>query len=108
MSPHGGDDLLVRLWRAKCREDRLKEFEKFLHDELFSTLKKQEGCLYAVAGQVPKGGETEMVIISEWKDMESLKGFTGPDWNKTIVNPRAAAYIKGEPQLEHFEVAERR
>jgi hypothetical protein len=62
--------------------------------------------LFAVAGKVSKKRKTQVVVISEWKDLGSLKGFTGPNWKKAVVNPKAMTYLKGTPEVEHFEVFE--
>jgi hypothetical protein len=41
-------------------------------------LRRQDGCLYAVAGVSENGGEA--CVVTVWRDLETLKGFVVERW----------------------------
>jgi hypothetical protein len=98
--------MIVRVWSCKCRPGKLEGFENFIHSELFPVLEKNDGCLRAIAAKDLTGRQQKIIIVTVWKDLDSLTSFTGPHWRKDIVNPKAAAFISGKPELEHFDLVD--
>jgi quinol monooxygenase YgiN len=96
--------MIVRVWRCKCKLGKLEGFESFIRSELFPTLKRNDGCLRATVAKDLSRRQPRVLIVTTWKDLDSLMSFTGPHWKKSIVNPKAAAFISGKPELEHFEL----
>ncbi|MEM3386250.1 MAG: antibiotic biosynthesis monooxygenase [Nitrososphaerales archaeon] len=91
--------MIIRIFYSKCDVEGM---EKFYIKKALPTLKKQKGCVYALAGKSVERGEVVMVTV--WEDLEALKGFTGPDWSKPKVVPEEKPLLKGEPNLLHFEL----
>lgn len=91
--------MIIRIFHSKCDVEGM---EKFFRDKALPILKKQKGCIYTLAGKNTEQGE--VVMITVWKDLEALKGFTGPDWKKPKVVPEEKPLLKGEPNVLHFEL----
>jgi quinol monooxygenase YgiN len=98
--------MIVRVWTCKCQRPKLEGFKSFIHNEFLPSLKNNAGCLQALVAQDTKMTQPKVVIISVWRDLNSIKSVTGPQWRNAIVNPKAALFIDGEPTLEHFELVD--
>ena len=68
----------------------------------FPYLKKQKGCIYAFAGKNTE--KDEVVMVTVWENLDALKRFTGPEWDKPKVVPEEAPLLRGEPSLMNFEL----
>lgn len=98
--------MIVRVWSCRCKRGKQDEFENFIRSELLPTLRQIDGCLYAIAAKDFAGRQPKVMLVTVWKNLDSLKSFTGPQWRRRIVNPKAATFISGKPELEHFDLLE--
>jgi hypothetical protein len=48
-------------------------------------LESADGMLGYFPGEPFAANEQEFVMITQWRDLESLKAFAGPDWNNPVV-----------------------
>jgi quinol monooxygenase YgiN len=98
--------MIVRVWSCKCERPKLDRFKSFIHSEFLPELRRNDGCLQALVAQDMSLPQPEVIIVTVWRDIDSIKSFTGPQWKNAIVNPKAALFIAGEPTLEHFELVD--
>jgi quinol monooxygenase YgiN len=91
--------MIIRVFSSKCD---VKGMEKFYLEKALPILKKQKGCIYAFAGKNTE--KEEVVMVTVWEDLEALKRFTGPEWNKPKVVPEEAPLLREEPSLMNFEL----
>jgi quinol monooxygenase YgiN len=98
--------MIVRVWSCRCERPKLEGFKSFIHSEFLPELKRNDGCLQALVAQDTSLSQPRIIIITVWRDLDSIKRFTGPQWRNAIVNPKAAVFIDGEPKLEHFELVD--
>jgi quinol monooxygenase YgiN len=98
--------MIVRVWSCVCERPKLEGFKKFIHGEFLPELRRNDGCVQALVAQDTSLRQPMVIIITVWRDLDSIKRFTGPQWRKAVVNPKAALFISGEPKLEHFELVD--
>ena len=93
--------MIARIWRGKVKEDKVESFLKTVHEHDIPILNSQLGCLQALVGK-EKSGESNFVILSIWKNLESLKKFTGPNWKDSVPGPTEEKLVEGVPTVEHY------
>ena len=98
--------MIVRVWSCRCRRGKEEEFENFIRSELLPSLRQNGGCLNAIAAKDFAARQPKVLLVTVWRNLDSLRSFTGPQWRRRIVNPKAATFISGEPELEHFDLVE--
>jgi hypothetical protein len=96
--------MIVRVWSCTCKRPKLEGFKNFIRGEFLPVLRRNDGCVQALVAQDMSLRHPRVIIITVWRDLDSIKRFTGPQWRNAIVNPKAALFISGEPKLEHFEL----
>jgi len=42
------------------------------------------------------------VVVTVWRDLDSLKKFTGERWNEPVIHPNEAPLLEGKPKVEHY------
>jgi hypothetical protein len=64
--------MILRVWRCKLKSGAGEKFRRFAEETAMPMLRRQDGCLYAVAGVSEDGGEA--CVVTVWRDLETLKG----------------------------------
>ncbi len=93
--------MIIRIFRTRVKANKVQEFEKFINTKGVPNLKKQTGCVASYAGRHDKKS-TDFVVVSVWKDLDSLKKFTGASWQKPRLDPEEAALIDDLAEVEHY------
>lgn len=96
--------MILRSWTAKAFPNKTKEFEDFQLKFAFPILQKQEGMVKVIMGKDVSDGVTKYLVTTIWKDLESMKKFTGEKWQEPVMHPDEEPLLDGKPRLEHFEV----
>ena len=98
--------MIIRTWTGKVAPDKISAFEEFGIKDAIPKIKRQEGCVKIIMGKNICEGSREYQVITIWKDLESMKGFAGEDWNEPVMLPGEKTLLDGRPKLEHYNVAE--
>jgi len=80
-----------------------EEFRRFAEETAIPMLRRQDGCLYAVAGVSEDGSEASVVTV--WRDLEALKKFAGDRWWEPYIHQREAPLLGEKPAVNHYGVA---
>ena len=95
--------MIVRVFRAKVMSGAAADFETKLREESIPMLQAAHGVVSWWAGR-PLGAAGEFVMVTVWRDLESLKAFAGPDWQREGVIPADELPLLEETVLHHYEV----
>ena len=98
--------MIIRVFRARVHDGKQKKFEKFLHEHAVPLLRKQTGILSIQLGTPTEHTPEEFVVISTWKDLNALKGFTGEQWQEPVIDPNEKDLL-AETFLHHYFVLEK-
>jgi quinol monooxygenase YgiN len=93
--------MIVRIFRAKIRENQVTEFKRMVQEQSIPWLESSEGMLGYFPGEPFGHNEQEFVMITLWRDLESLKAFAGPDWDNPVVTEDEKPLV-GEMFAEHY------
>ncbi len=92
----------MRVFRAWVKPGKESAYERLVREQIVPQIRGQPGVLSIHAGKMVDHNPGEILVISVWKDLDSLKAFAGPDWQKPIAVPGEADLVD-KTQLEHYE-----
>lgn len=97
--------MIIRVFRARLKPGRLAAFARVYEDYSRPMMRAAPGCLADRAG--PPAGHRdesvdEFVIVSVWRDLESLKAFAGESWQEAIILPGEAVLLN-TASVRHFD-----
>ena len=98
--------MVTRMWRGWTTEAAADDYERFLLDELFPTLRPIRGFLGADVMRRPDAGEVAFVTLVRFEALGDVRDFAGDDWERPVIEPRAAELLtRWEEQAAHYETS---
>lgn len=64
--------MIIRVFRARIRKDKLSEFKHMVQQQSIPWLKSTNGMLGYSAGEPLGKDDSEFVMVTLWRDLESL------------------------------------
>jgi heme-degrading monooxygenase HmoA len=99
--------VIVREWRASASEESAELYRRHFRDAVFPQLRRLEGFVAATLLSRPIDGRIELVVLTRWTSVESIRGFAGPDIGHAVVEPAAAsALLSYDRNVQHYHVLE--
>ncbi len=95
--------MFIRVFRAKVRPGKQVQFERMVEQLSIPLIQAQKGMVAFYPGQLVGPSDHEFVLITIWKDMESLRAFTGRNWLTTIL-PEEDLPVLEEIEVNGYEV----
>jgi heme-degrading monooxygenase HmoA len=99
--------MISRQWRALAKADQAQNYVEHLRGETFPALRALPGFVSASILSRDVAGGVEFLIITQWRALEDIAGFSGPDLNAAVV-PRKVAQlmIEYDHRVRHYEIIE--
>lgn len=97
--------MIMRIFRARVKSGRRSDFERLCQEKSIPLMRKQPGLITIQVGKPMDRRPDEFVLVSVWKDLESLKTWAGEDWNSVVVMPGEAEIIE-EAAIQHYVQSE--
>ena len=95
--------MIIRIFRAKVRPGKQAQFERMVEQLSIPLVQAQKGMIAFYPGQLVGPHAHEFVLITIWKDMDSLKAFTGKKW-LTAILPEEDLPVLEEIEVNGYEV----
>ena len=95
--------MIVRVFRARVRPGSAADFEAMMREQSIPLVQAADGLVSWWAGR-PLGETGEFVMVTVWRDLESLQEFAGPDWQREGVIPADELPLLDETVLHHYEL----
>ena len=93
--------MIIRVFRARLKPGKRAAFERLCQVVSMPLMREQPGMLaISIALPNPKRLE-EFVLVSVWRDLESLKAFAGKRWREATILPGEAELLE-EAWVEHY------
>jgi quinol monooxygenase YgiN len=86
--------VIVRIFRAKIRKGQVSEFKRMVQEQSIPWLKNSEGMLGYFPGEPFGDNAQEFVMVTLWRDQESLQAFAGSDWDNPVVTQDEAPLVE--------------
>jgi len=86
--------MVIRIFRAKIRKGRVAEIKRLVKKQSIPWLESSEGLLGYFPGEPVEANEREFVMITLWRDLESIRAFFGKDWDAPVVTMDEAPLVE--------------
>ncbi|SMF12950.1 Antibiotic biosynthesis monooxygenase [Tistlia consotensis] len=98
--------MIVRVWRGLARAGRAADYRHHLEARVFPELATMAGHRGAFLLQREAEGGTEVLAVTLWDSLDSIRAFAGDDIGRSVVEPEARAVLAAfEETAAHYEVA---
>ena len=95
--------MIIRVFRAKVRPGKQAQFERMVEQLSIPLIQAQKGMVAFYPGQLVGPAAHEFVLVTIWKDAESLRAFTGKNWLNTVL-PEEDLPVLEEIEVQGYEV----
>lgn len=93
--------MIVRVFKATIYTEKTKEFKHFFTKIAIPLVKQQEGLIDLFIGLPIDEDSNEFMMTSFWKDIASIKKFSGEQWQNAVIDEREKHLVKSA-SMEHY------
>jgi antibiotic biosynthesis monooxygenase (ABM) superfamily enzyme len=98
--------MITRLWRGWTTADNADDYERFLLDELFPSMRGIPGFDGATVLRRAEGAEVGFITLTRFESLESVRAFAGDDYEVPVLEPKALALLSHyDERAAHYETA---
>lgn len=98
--------MIFRIWHGWTTPENADAYQRIVQDEVFEMIaaKKVPGYQGIDLLRRAIGDEIEFVTVMRFDSIESVKAFTGEDYERSFVPPQARAVLKRfDERAQHYE-----
>jgi transposase/quinol monooxygenase YgiN len=99
--------MIIRVFSARLKPGARDAYEDLCQRVSVPLMSAQPGCLTCRMGAERPGRPDDFVFISLWRDLESLKAFTGERWEAASILPGEADLLE-RVAVQHYDESWRR
>ena len=96
------DKAILRVFEVQAKPGKAGLLKQKLADTSVSVVKGQPGNLGYFFGEDLTSNKDDLVFISIWKDLESIKSYFGEDWEESYL-PQGYDEIIERCSIRHIE-----
>ena len=97
--------MIARYWSARTSREKAPHYAHHLENAVFAELRKLDGFRNAMLLQRDIDDGVEVVVISFWESLESIRSFAGEPLDRAVVADLAVALLDDfDRQVRHYEV----
>ncbi len=105
-SPALAAGTILRRWSARTTEAQLPKYLQHFSKNVLPELRRVPGYLGSTVSLGHRENEIEIVVETNWRSLESIRNFAGPDLEAAVVPPEAAALLTSfDRRVQHSEIA---
>jgi antibiotic biosynthesis monooxygenase (ABM) superfamily enzyme len=98
--------VITRLWRGWTASGDADNYERFLMEELFPSMRDIPGFCGADVLRRDEGPEVAFVTLTRFESLASIRAFAGDDYEVPVLEPQALALLsRYDQRATHFETA---
>jgi heme-degrading monooxygenase HmoA len=97
--------MIIRFFRGIVHEGKEEEFQRLFVGTLLPLIRQQDGLISASVGLPHESSPREFSMESRWRDLDSIRKFTGENWGDPVIDPSEAHLIK-EAFVHHYTATE--
>lgn len=97
--------MIERHWKGIAKNDKAEEYIDHLKNDTFVQLRAISGFVSAriLKRSVTEG--TEFLIVTAWKDIQSIKGFAGSNVETAVVPEHVRkVMVRYDEVVQHYEI----
>lgn len=101
-----GTGTILRQWTARTSQEQWPRYRAHFSIKVLPELRRVPGFLGATLFVRHAGDEVEILVETSWSNLESIRGFSGPDVEAAVVSEDAAAMLtEFDGHARHYEIA---
>ena len=81
------------MWRGWTTPAAADDYQRFLLEELFPSMRGIPGFLGADVLRRDEGDETAFVTVTRFRSLDDIRAFAGDDIDLPVIEPRAAELL---------------
>ena len=98
--------MIARFWTAKIAKAQAHVYSDHLKSQVLTTLRKVDGYIGAKLLERKANDGVEIVVITFWRSLGSIKKFAGPDVEKAVVSDDVVSlFLQYDRRVRHYKVA---
>jgi transposase/heme-degrading monooxygenase HmoA len=94
--------MIIRVFSARLKPGMRGEYERLARTVALPLIRDQSGCFGARIEQVRDDRPNDFVVVSLWRDRESIEAFAGEHWEEAVIVPGEADLLQ-EVVVHHFD-----
>jgi hypothetical protein len=103
---HAADMAITRMWRGWTKHIAADDYERFLLQELFPSMRSIPGFLGADVLRRPDGNEVAFVTLTRFASLDDIRAFAGEPMDVPVIEPQAAQLlVRFDDRAAHYETA---
>jgi heme-degrading monooxygenase HmoA len=97
--------VIARFWSAQTTLAQAPAYARHLETQVLPALRKVEGYAGAMLLEREAANGIEIVVITFWRSLESIRTFAGDDLESAVVADEAAALLtQFDPRVRHYDL----
>ena len=97
--------MIARLWTAKVARAQAPAYADHLKNQVLPALRKVDGYAGAKLLERETTDGVEIVVITLWQSLDSIRKFAGSDLEQAVVSDEIAPLLlQYDRQVRHYEV----
>lgn len=97
--------MIARFWSARATTAKAPAYADHLKRHVLPILKKVDGYAGAMLLERAVANEVEILVITYWRSLDSIRGFAGDDSETAVVADEAAALLtQFDHRARHYQV----
>jgi heme-degrading monooxygenase HmoA len=97
--------VIARLWHGWTAPENADAYEEFLRTKMFPSIHRVQGYLGADLLRREDGEEIAFVTITRFESLDSVRAFSGEDYEQAVVEPEARRLLsRFDDRSTHYEI----
>lgn len=97
--------MIARFWTANVAKANAHVYADHLKSQVLATLRKVDGYIGAKLLERETGDSIEIVVITFWQSLDSVRKFAGPDLEKAVVSDDVVSlFLQYDQRVRHYKV----
>ena len=97
--------MIARFWSAHTTRTQAPMYVEHFRSQVLPELHGLDGFASAMLLERGETDDVEIVVVTFWQMLDSIRAFSGPDVEEAIVADEAAAILNAfDRRVRHFEV----
>jgi len=97
--------MIARFWTAKIAQAHAHAYADHLKSQVLTTLRKVDGYIGAKLLERETSDGVEIVVITLWQSLDSIRKFAGPDLEKAVVSDDVVSlFLQYDQRVRHYKV----
>ena len=98
--------MIARFWTAQATTAQASDYVEHLRSRVLPAVRLVDGYAGAMLLERSLPGAVEIIVITFWRSVDSIRSFAGEDLERAVVAEEAAALLtQFDRRVRHYEVA---